>query len=46
MARIIIGPHISACIKPNNSFDLSLFLVNGVLIILRNKQALQVSYDS
>ena len=27
MTRIIIGPHTSVCIKPNNSFDLSLFPV-------------------
>ena len=45
MARTFIGPHISVCIKPNNYFDLSLFSVNGVLVILPNKQVSQVSYD-
>jgi hypothetical protein len=49
MKRIIIGPHTSIYIRPNNSLDLSVFSIKGVLIILPNKQASQasqVSYDS
>ena len=39
---VIISPHTYVCSRPNNSLDLSFFLVKGVLVILLNKQASQV----
>jgi len=46
MAQIIIGLHTSIWIRPNDSLNLSLFLLKGVLVNLPNTQSLQVSYDS
>jgi hypothetical protein len=46
MARTFIGPHTFIFIKPNNFFNLLLFHVKGVLVILPNKQDSQISYDS
>jgi hypothetical protein len=43
MARTFISPHTFIYIKTNNSFDISLFLVKDVLVILPNKQDSQVS---
>jgi hypothetical protein len=46
MAWTFIGPNIFIFIKPKIFFDLLLFHVKGVLIILPNKQDSQVSHDS
>ena len=46
MTQIVIDPHTSICIRPNNFLDILPFLVKRVLIILLNKQTSQVSYDT